>query len=628
MLKYRLVPQSERKLDTELAKSRSYAQLGTLLSPMPSRPTSRATSLREPHQESEKDDTDSVQGLGRFLVRKRKNETAVQHLAEFYPTVITLSGPESLSNYAAGAWKGFQVVGSAGLIWNSERICSLSLDRQLEKLVINDTRESCRLRTLHTGTKSARLPSIDTLLESEGCMAISGKFLAQLTDSVLSFNHLDTGKSTADREDSAWRQRKVLIEKSPHQDEAAEHPTFPFSPENNATFFSMDTGGNLRKQSLAGLFATERKGTSALSLDSRSTCFTIAELQPTGQQLFLSGDEDGWLKVWSAETTQLVAVECLFNSPVQALDLSQKGQAANSNSTLYVLADDGTIAVYDLARLATLFLIPGSRHTVETALLSDKDIIISYSSGKTRVWDLDTLEFRRSTGIDAAEESIANRSYTALFLGAQPDAPTTHSPDKSLLRLEVSSLALHDVSFLLHNLHTWNLQEDVDASIRLLTEGSPSAQTLPTSLKVGSSFGHGDRACWQMSQYHTAWRQMLLVVLAHRYIGEPEKEVAATKVITFYASVLQDAIGAAFYESDTSTLIKYYIHPDRKWNTFCLTNFAIPSNLSFDKVHIHQAARLLLDTQLGRKMDSDLLLLLDKQLGFCTYRNPIDTSAS
>lgn len=35
------------------------------------------------------------------------------------------------------------------------------------------------------------------------------------------------------------------------------------------------------------------------------------------------------------------------------------------------------------------------------------------------------------------------------------------------------------------------------------------------------------------------------------------------------------------------------------------------------KVHVHQAARLLLDAQLGRMLDSDLLALLDKELGQC-----------
>ncbi|KAJ9103892.1 hypothetical protein QFC21_002355 [Naganishia friedmannii] len=603
LMRYRLVYQSERKLDTDLAKSRSYAQLGSLLSPMPSRPTSRATSLREPHHESEREETDSGQGLGRFLVRKRKNETTVQHLAEFFPTVITLGDPEPFRDYEAGPWKGFQVIGRKGMTWSSERICSFSLDKQSAKLTTTDARDSGKLQMLHRHSTTTTFPPIDILSKPEGRVAVLNKFLLRLTDSTLSFIHLADGVSDAGHMDIASRQPKVLLEKSAHQDEAAKHPTFARSLDDNSTFISMDTGGNVRKQSLENLFVAEAQGLSMLPLDSRSTCFTIAELRPTGQQLFLSGDEDGWLKVWSAETTQLTAAECIFNSPVQALDWSQKGESADPNSPLYVLAEDGTIAVYDLARLATLFLIPGSRHMVETVMLSDKDIIISYSSGKTRVWDLDTLEFRRSTGIDAAEESIANRSYTKLFETTQSDATTIDSPDKSLLRLEISSLALSDVSFLLHNLHTWNLQQDIDASIRLLTEGSPSAETLPTSLMVGSSFGHGDRACWQMSQFHTAWRQMLLVVLAHRYIGEAEKEVAATKVITFYASVLQDAIGSAFYESDISTLIKYYIHPD---------------------LHIHQAARLLLDTQLGRKIDSDLLLLLDKQIGYL----PINSSRS
>jgi WD40 repeat protein len=396
----------------------------------------------------------------------------------------------------------------------------------------------------------------------EGHTAVLRNHMLRLKSSTLEALYLD-GSVPLGRisprlpEDSA-----VLMRKSVYNDQPFSHPTFPYSVNGGSPILAMNDGGNLEHFQLQDLLSSSGSRASHSSLDSRTTCFTPVQLHPTGQQLVVTGDEDGWLKVWSPETNDLLGAECLFNCPVQVIEPSpftEKGTV----SELYVLSEDGTIAVYDLEQMALVFLIPGSQHAVEAVLSSGKDIVIAYSSGKTRVWDLDTLQFRRSTGVEAAEESLVSRTWLPLFQQSGNSERDLTKPALSTIHLKPGSLKLEDAGVLLHSLHTWNLQADIDNAIHSLI---PSVKDRRPSLRLlaGNTMINDGRASWQVSGRHTAWRQLLLVGLAHRYLAEPETEIEATKVITFYASILQDAVGPAFCTGDIATYVEYYDHTDRK----------------------------------------------------------------
>jgi hypothetical protein len=173
------------------------------------------------------------------------------------------------------------------------------------------------------------------------------------------------------------------------------------------------------------------------------------------------------------------------------------------------------------------------------------------------------LQFRRSTGVEAAEESLVSRTWLPLFQQSGNSESDLTKPAMSTIHLKPGALNLNDVGVLLYSLHTWNLQADIDNAVHSLI---PSAKDTRHSLRLlaGNTMINGDRASWQVSGRHTAWRQLLLVALAHRYLAEPETEIAATKVITFYASILQDAVGPAFCTGDIATYVEYYDHTDRK----------------------------------------------------------------
>lgn len=553
----------EEKRGSDLHKSRSYAQIGSLLSPMPSRPASRAASVRESSSKSGGDDSEVSQALGRFLGRKRKDETAALHLSEFFPHTVTLGEAAMLGNYRNAQWTGMNIRARSGVAWNTETTWCFTLDADFSECDTTSLGPGQRCVTLHFPLHPPVLFTPELFKHCEGHMAVLNQHLLRLDSSALDALHLDAGVLNGRLSPRMPEDTTILMRKSIYNDQLRPQSVFPFSVNGGSPILAMDDGGNMQQFQLQDLLSSGHSKHSHSSLDSRTTCLTPVMLQPTGQQLVVTGDEDGWLKVWSRETSDLLGAECLFNCAVQAIEPSPFTEKGNM-SELYALSEDGTIAVYDLEDMALAYLIPGSRHAVEAVLSSGNDLIIAYSSGKTRVWDLDTLQFRRSTGIEAAEESLVNRTWVPLF--RQPPSSIVgdlDKPEPTILHLRLDSLKLKDVGVLLHSLHTWDLQGDIDSAIYSLTGVAPGTR-LSIRLLTGHTATQSDLASWQVSGRHTAWKQLLLVALAHRFIGEPEAEIAATKVITFYASILQDVVGPAFCAGEIATYIRYYNHSSRE----------------------------------------------------------------
>jgi hypothetical protein len=59
-----------------------------------------------------------------------------------------------------------------------------------------------------------------------------------------------------------------------------------------------------------------------------------------------------------------------------------------------------------------MFLIPASRAALRRVYIGGKDVMLAYANGKARVWNYETQEFRRSTGLDAAEEMLNSGEWT------------------------------------------------------------------------------------------------------------------------------------------------------------------------------------------------------------------------
>lgn len=62
-----------------------------------------------------------------------------------------------------------------------------------------------------------------------------------------------------------------------------------------------------------------------------------------------------------------------------------------------------------------LYLIPASRVPLRRIFIGGNTILLAYANGKARVWNIETGEFRRSTGLDAAEEMLREGEWSELY---------------------------------------------------------------------------------------------------------------------------------------------------------------------------------------------------------------------
>lgn len=79
---------------------------------------------------------------------------------------------------------------------------------------------------------------------------------------------------------------------------------------------------------------------------------------------------------------------------------------------------DGPVRIPDSTRKKRLiaddrlFIIPAARSPLRRVFICEKDIMLAYANGKARVWNTKTMEFRRSTGLDAAEDMLQTGKWT------------------------------------------------------------------------------------------------------------------------------------------------------------------------------------------------------------------------
>jgi hypothetical protein len=95
------------------------------------------------------------------------------------------------------------------------------------------------------------------------------------------------------------------------------------------------------------------------------------------------------------------------------------------NDVLLCTSREGTIALISLREMDLfvfpqtkvpraddrLYIIPASRAPVRRVFFDNKDILLAYANGKARVWNHQTCEFRRSTGLDAAEDMLSDGAW-------------------------------------------------------------------------------------------------------------------------------------------------------------------------------------------------------------------------
>jgi hypothetical protein len=263
-----------------------------------------------------------------------------------------------------------------------------------------------------------------------------------------------------------------------------------------------------------------------------------------------------------------------------------------------------------------LFLLPAARSPLTRIFVGGNDIMLAYINGKARVWNVETREFRRSTGFDSAEDMLGNGTWTEVpFHTAQPrDDPLTKVVGPTPLGSDLVRLLQLDLRVLGKWLHrepglealrgllavflTFGINSAIDDMCTAILGITPPAH----AAAIGLAGKHGIKVvsttptgAWRVSPTVTGLRQLTIVTLLRPFLDSAEHESAAADVIAFYTACLPpDASDAS--EADLELFTDYYLDsaPD-----------------------VHQAARMLFAARLSRIPNEKIEQMVGDQQSHC-----------
>ncbi|WVF68617.1 hypothetical protein IAT40_003387 [Kwoniella sp. CBS 6097] len=386
-------------------------------------------------------------------------------------------------------------------------------------------------------------------------------------------------------------------------------------PANVESIITSDSLGNISTHRLSGLFTssktntTDNTTTTSDRLDSPVTCLVNVPRRDAGSPHYVAaGDEDGCVRIVTTEPFKLSASFTLFADPVKSVSLLDMPQAGSLEGCLLVTSNDGTVGIISLKEMDDLFLIPASRTPLRRVFIESKDILLAYANGKARVWNTNTQEFRRSTGLDAADDMLGTGDWAEVplfgpsFQSALTSAVSASSPAGELGRLvnfdlrefgkwlhssknNPSHSPLAALRDLLSVFLTFGIDERVDdICINKLGISQPG-----TPLVVGQASENGSSEltyargvdAWHVSATMTGLRQLVIVTLLRPFLDSPDHERWAAEVIAYYTASLP----ASVIEPDLEFFANYYMDPSPD---------------------VHQAARMLFAARVARMTKSEI----------------------
>ncbi|WVR08230.1 hypothetical protein IAU60_005277 [Kwoniella sp. DSM 27419] len=380
--------------------------------------------------------------------------------------------------------------------------------------------------------------------------------------------------------------------------------------------FLADAQGNVTYRSLSGLLSNEESGTEADGptcdrLESRITCLRTITSE-RGPRFLVAGDEDGILRVWTAEPFRQCGSFTLFADPIKSVALLDIPQAGSLDGCLLAVSEGGTIGIVSLKDMDDLYLIPASRTPLRRVFIESKDILLAYANGKARVWNTRTQEFRRSTGLDAAEDMLATGDWVevSLWNDMEPNAFTSvvtgvHEGSEMgrLLQFDLIQLGhwlgaigvneRHSPLPALRSLLSMFLAFGVDDAVDELCELKLQVPRPDMPVLIGhasalsSELSYASKGdVWRVSSQMTALRQLVIVALLRPFLDSPQYEEYAAGVIAYHTTSLP----AYAIESELDFFADHYLAPS---------------------ADIHQAARMLFAARVARLSGSEIEAIVD-----------------
>ncbi|KAK0459983.1 uncharacterized protein EV420DRAFT_1534284 [Desarmillaria tabescens] len=337
----------------------------------------------------------------------------------------------------------------------------------------------------------------------------------------------------------------------------------------------------------------------------------------TKERYVVGGGDDGSIAFWTSDTLKLCARWIVFTEPLVRVHQFHKMTTGPLRGCVLCVSQDGTIAVVVVDGFQFLHLIPGSAFPTVRICLREDELLIIYADRRARIWDAKTKEFRRSLGLDKAEELISKEGWLELTSDSQdcipdtvlkrlpgqaPPAVTTLSLDlerfitysttviktisTNLSQTQAIFSTRHRLLSLLSVLLTPGLNKDTDEICR-------DHLAIGTSLAHPGFSSHGFTSIYRFSHPSDPWcisgevsaARALSITVTLRALGLFEELTDfADAVIAFYATSLPLIIGPNYKAPSLPYLA-------RQW---------------FDTSHeVRQSSRLLFDAAVARLSDEE-----------------------
>ncbi|KAH7337021.1 hypothetical protein B0J17DRAFT_718925 [Rhizoctonia solani] len=333
---------------------------------------------------------------------------------------------------------------------------------------------------------------------------------------------------------------------------------------------------------------------------------------------------DGGIACWDALTLKLVARWTVFITELETVISLNLGDDRLGRLKGYIMAvaADGTIAVIVLDGMRLHCIIPGSPAPLDRICIGGDNLLLFYSHGLARLWDMKTHEFWRSMQQNKGEELLDQGGWFEVPLGRWEAPRPIHllgalqnnisSPDASAtLVVDVSSLSdlvgkhspatqsqdrspgaiRRQISQIIASLAPCGIDDDVDKACRAAFEAGDGRKVswgLISEKFSASSIVVSDDAVgvWKISSRYTAVRLLSVVTLLRAAASFEEYEQYVSSILAFYVGCLANAVGPEFQPPSLGVLATFWVS-------------------SSDEVR--QAARLIFESRLAQMDDVEVV---------------------
>ncbi|KAG8733856.1 hypothetical protein FRC11_001394 [Ceratobasidium sp. 423] len=466
--------------------------------------------------------------------------------------------------------------------------------------------------------EKANAPPFQSKLQSAAAVSLLGQFYA-VAIGTSSDSSLTIGLQHLSRDskpnDNVWCSRA-----NPTQESIETTAVLPVDID---SIFVTRSNGQLHRATFAELLLNAGSSSNENSVVPRATRLWFVTEEWSKTLYILGALNDGGIACWDARTLKLVARWTIFITELESVIYLSLGdeRLGRLKGCLMAVAADGTIAVIVLDGMQLHCVIPGSPAPLDRICIGGDNLLLFYSHGLARLWDMKTHEFWRSMRQNKGEELLDQGGWFEVPVGRWEAPRPIHligtlqnnisSPDASAtLVVDVSSLsdlagkhspaaqsqdqnvdvARRQIAQIIASLAPCGIDDDVDKACKDAFEASDGGKVSwgLISERFGASsivVSEDAAGVWKVSPRYTALRLLSVVALLRAAASFEEYEQHVSRILAFYVGCLANTIGADFQPPSLGVLATFWVS-------------------SSDEVR--QAARLIFESRLAQMDDAEV----------------------